>query len=60
VLVRECDKGGTAANVKAAMDRAFDQIHAETIGGADRARSLVENARGKLQDRFGHGEGPKK
>lgn len=60
VLVRECEKGGTAANVKAAMDRAFDQIHAETSGGADRARSLIDTARGKLQDKFGQSESPKR
>ena len=30
VLVRECEKGGTAASIKAAMDRAIDQVHCET------------------------------
>jgi hypothetical protein len=30
VLVRECEKGGTAASIKAAMDRAIDQLHRET------------------------------
>jgi len=30
VLVRECEKGGTAASIKAAMDRAIDQLHDET------------------------------
>jgi hypothetical protein len=36
VLVRECEKGGTAASIKAAMDRAIDQLHRETgkLGGA--------------------------
>ena len=29
VLVRECEKGGTAASIKAAMDRAIDQIQIE-------------------------------
>lgn len=53
VLVRECEKGGTAATVKAAMDRAFDQIHVETSGGVDRAKNLVARARVTLQDRFG-------
>ena len=28
--VRECEKGGTAASIKAAMDRAIDQAHRET------------------------------
>src|SRR4029077_3703301 len=27
VLVRECEKGGTAASIKEAMDSAFDQLH---------------------------------
>jgi hypothetical protein len=30
VLVRECERGGTAASIKAAMDRAIDQVHRET------------------------------
>jgi hypothetical protein len=59
VLARECEKGGTAANVKAAMDRTFDQIHAETSGGAVRARTLIESARGKLQDKFWQRDVPK-
>ena len=35
VVVREVEKGGTAASIKSAMDRAIDQLHAET-GGAPR------------------------
>jgi len=53
VLVRECEKGGTAATVKAAMDRAFDQIHLETSGGVDRAKHLIGRARVRLQSKFG-------
>jgi hypothetical protein len=30
VLVREYEKGGTAATIKAALDRAIDQLHRET------------------------------
>jgi hypothetical protein len=41
VLVRECEKGGTAASIKAAMDRAIDQIQIETSGPRDRARDAV-------------------
>jgi hypothetical protein len=52
VLVRECEKGGTAASIKAAMDRAIDQIQIETIGPRDRAREAVvrvaERFRSKL------------
>jgi len=52
VLVREYDKGGTAASIKAAMDRAIDQLHRETSGTRDRAREVVERAAGKLRDTF--------
>src|SRR5438876_3917689 len=38
VLVRECEKGGTAASIKTAMDRAIDQIQIETSWPRDRAR----------------------
>ena len=44
VLVRECEKGGTAASIKAAMDRAIDQLHAETSGTRDRAQGLMLSA----------------
>lgn len=49
VLVRECEKGGTAASVKAAMDRAIDQLHAETSGTRDRAVNAVARATDKLR-----------
>ena len=48
VLVRECEKGGTAASIKAAMDRAIDQLHAETSG----ARDAVVRTADKLRDKF--------
>ena len=34
VVVKECEKGGTAATIKAAMDRTIDQLHKETARGA--------------------------
>jgi hypothetical protein len=49
VLVRECEKGGTAASVKAAMDRAIDQIQIETSGPRDRAREAVGRVADKLR-----------
>jgi hypothetical protein len=52
VLVRECEKGGTAASIKAAMDRAIDQLHAETSGTRNRARDVVVRTADKLRDRF--------
>jgi hypothetical protein len=55
VLVRECEKGGTAASVKAAMDRAIDQLHAETGDARDRARDVVVRTADKLRDKFDSG-----
>ena len=48
VLVRECEKGGTAASIKAAMDRAIDQVHRET----GNARDVAVRAAGRLRDKF--------
>lgn len=50
VLVRECEKGGTAASIKAAMDRAIDQLHAETSRPRKGAENIVARATGKLRD----------
>jgi len=52
VLVRECEKGGTAASVKAAMDRAIDQLHAETGGARNKARDAVVRTTDKLREKF--------
>ncbi|MEY2490930.1 MAG: hypothetical protein QOC70_2872 [Verrucomicrobiota bacterium] len=52
VLVREYEKGGTAASIKAAMDRAIDQLHAETGGARDKARDVVVRTAGKLREKF--------
>jgi hypothetical protein len=49
VLSREIQKGGTAASIKAAMDRAFDQLHAETKGAHEAARDVVVRATGKIR-----------
>src|SRR5256885_1951919 len=44
VLVREYEKGGTAATIKAALDRAIDQLHRETGKHRERTRSVVVKA----------------
>lgn len=49
VLVRECEKGGTAASIKSAMDRAISQIQIETSGPRARAREAVARAAEKLR-----------
>jgi hypothetical protein len=53
VVVRECEKGGTAASIKAAMDRAIDQLHRETKEKGDRARDAVTHAADKLRLKIG-------
>ena len=55
VLVRECEKGGTAASIKAAMDRAIDQIQIETSGPRDRAREAVVRAAEKFRNKLASG-----
>jgi hypothetical protein len=49
VLKREYDKGGTAASIKTALDRAMDQLHRETQEKGDRARMLLGRAADKLR-----------
>ena len=49
VLVRECEKGGTATSIKSAMDRAFDQLHKETSGPRDRAKEIFARATNSLR-----------
>jgi hypothetical protein len=53
VLARECEKGGTAASIKAAMDRAIDQLHAETSRPRQAAQNVVDRTVGKLRDTIG-------
>jgi hypothetical protein len=50
VLVREYEKGGTAASVKLAVDRALDQLQ---TGAGDRAKDVVSRAADKLRTRVG-------
>ena len=49
VVAREVEKGGTAASIKSAMDRAIDQLHAGTGG----AREAVIRTADKLREKFG-------
>ena len=55
VLVRECEKGGTASSIKTAMDRAIDQIQVETRGPRDRAKEAVARATDRLRSKFDSG-----
>jgi hypothetical protein len=49
VVVRELEKGGTAATIKEAMDRTIDQVHRETREKSDLARNVVSRAADKLR-----------
>jgi hypothetical protein len=44
VLTREIEKGGTAATIKAALDRTIDQLHRETSQHRERAQAAVIKA----------------
>jgi hypothetical protein len=48
VVAREVEKGGTAASIKSAMDRAIDQLHA----GTGSARDAVVRTADKLREKF--------
>jgi hypothetical protein len=49
VLLREYEKGGTAASIKSAMDRALDQLQTETGETRDKALGVVTRATDKLR-----------
>jgi hypothetical protein len=55
VLKREVEKGGTAASAKAAMDRAIDQLHAETSAKREQARDMVARTTDELRKKFERG-----
>jgi hypothetical protein len=48
VVAREVEKGGTAASIKSAMDRAIDQLHAGTGGARDAVVRTADKLREKL------------
>ena len=53
VVTREIEKGGTAASIKGAMDRAIDQLHAETGSVRDKTLNVVTRTTDKLREKFG-------
>lgn len=42
-IVREYEKGGTAAGIKAAVDRAIDQMHDNTEKGVEKVKDKVKD-----------------
>jgi hypothetical protein len=49
VVVREYEKGGTAASIKTALDKVIDQVHRETREKGDQARNVVARTTDKLR-----------
>ncbi len=52
VIVREYDKGGTAASVRAAVDRAIDEMQARTGEHLGKAGEAVKSAADKLHEKM--------
>ncbi len=48
VMVREYEKGGTAASIKAALDRVIDQVQDRTGGHREKAQGAIAKASEKL------------
>ena len=57
VIVKEYEKGGTAASVKAAVDRAIDKMQAHTGEHAGKLADAVKNTADKIQDSMSKMEG---
>lgn len=52
VVRREYEKGGTAASIKDAVDRAVDQVHRETSVRAAQTRKVLAQTADKFRQRF--------
>jgi hypothetical protein len=52
VIKREYEKGGTAASVKAALDKAIDQMQAKTEPHAAKAADAMKDAADKLREKM--------
>ena len=52
VIVREYEKGGSAASVKAAVDRAMDELQAKAGEGKDKAASAIRSAIDKMREKM--------
>ncbi len=58
VVRREYEKGGTAASIKDAVDRAVDQVHCETSARAAQTRQAFVQTADKLRQKFQENEQP--
>ncbi|MBL6854726.1 MAG: hypothetical protein ISS15_15870 [Alphaproteobacteria bacterium] len=57
VVIKEYEKGGTAASIKAAVDRAIDGMQTRTGEHASRMADVVKNAADKIHDSMSKMEG---
>ena len=52
VIVKEYEKGGTAASVKQAVDKALDGMQAKTAPHVEKATGAIKSATDKLQEKL--------
>ena len=52
VIIREYEKGGSAASIKAAVDRAMDELQARAGEGKDKAASAIRSAVDKMHEKM--------
>ena len=50
VIIREYEKGGSAASIKAAVDRAMDELQAKAGEGKDKVASAIRSAVDKMRE----------
>ena len=54
-IVREYQKGGTAASMKSAVDKVIDEMQARTDAGKDKVTEAVKQAADKVKEKMGGG-----
>src|SRR5215469_3487533 len=60
VIVREYEKGSSAASIKAAVDRALDELQARAGEGKDKTSSAIKSAVDKMRERMERNERTRK
>jgi hypothetical protein len=56
-IVREYQKGGSAASIKGAVDKVIDEMQARTTAGTDKASEAMRRAADKVKEKMGGGPG---
>lgn len=55
-IVREYQKGGTAASMKSAVDKVIDEMQARTDAGKDKVTEAMQKAAEKVKEKMGGGQ----